>query len=466
MVVDTPAERDAAQAALNLFADLLAATTLQAAAHRLVTTLAHDLQFDRVSFGLREGTRTRLIASTDLDPSQPQTEPTAQVIGAMDEAIEQAMSLVHAQAQPLADATAPAIRLEQQLLQRQVGGTVATIPLGFAGKVFAAVCVERHDGSPIDDAHMQRLEQLLLLAAPALRWMARSEQAWHRRAREAAARAWDSLREPGRRPRRLALAAAALAVVFLAAAPLEHTAGGRARVEGAQQRVLSAPTDGFIKTAHVRPGDKVLEGAPLVDLIEEDLQLERERWSSQLAQHENGYAAAMAKADRVGAATSLARVNEAHAQLNLIDQRRSRGRITAPFDALVVQGDLSQSIGAPVREGDALLTLASTNRYQVVVQIDESDIADVRPGQHGQLDLSALAWHSQALVVERITPLARAVEGRNVFEVQARIVGDTQALRPGLIGRAQIVVGRQPLLWSWLGRLAVRARLAWWSWIG
>ena len=32
--------------------------------------------------------------------------------------------------------------------------------------------------------------------------------------------------------------------------------------------------------------------------------------------------------------------------------------------------------------------------------------------------------------------------------------------------RAELVVGRQPLLWTWLGRLAARARLAWWSWIG
>ncbi len=465
-MAEAPTDEAGAQAALALYAELLSANSLASAAHRMVAALAHDLQFDRVSFGLREGARTRLIASTDLDPSQPQAEPAAQVIGAMDEAIEQAMPLACHGAPSDDDTDTQAIVLEHRLLQRLVGGSVATLPLGFDGEPFAAVCVERHHGPPADAQQMRRLEQLLLLAAPALRWMARSEQPWHRRARQAVARAWASLREPGHRTRRTALAAAALALLFIAAVPLEHAVGGRARVEGAQQRVVSAPADGFIKTAHVRPGDRVRQDEPLVDLIEEDLQLERERWISQLAQHENAYAAAMAKSDRVGASTSFARVNEAQAQLELIEQLRSRSRITAPFDALVVQGDLSQSIGAPVRQGDALLTLASTDGYRVVVQVDETDIARVRPGQPGQLVVSALPWHGQALEVERVTPLARAVEGRNVFEVRARLRAATQELRPGLIGRAEIVVGRQPLLWTWLGRLAARARLAWWSWIG
>ncbi len=196
--------------------------------------------------------------------------------------------------------------------------------------------------------------------------------------------------------------------------------------------MLSAPADGFIKTAHVRPGDRVKAGAPLVDLIDEDLQLEQERWRSQLAQHENAYAAAMAKSDRVGASTGFARVSEAQAQLALIEGQRSRVQITAPFDALVVQGDLSQSIGAPVRQGDALLTLATTDHYRVIVEIDETDIARVSAGQAGRLVVSSLPWQHQDLVVERITPLARAVEGRNVFEVQATLADaqPTPASRP------------------------------------
>ncbi len=254
-------------------------------------------------------------------------------------------------------------------------------------------------------------------------------------------------------------------VLAVALLPLSHQVGGRARLEGALQRVLAAPSDGFVKAAHVRPGDRVAAGAPLLDLLEDDLQLERARWASQRAQHENAYAAAMAGSDRVGAATAMARVAEAQSQLALVDDRLGRGRLVAPFAGVVIAGDLSQSIGAPVRQGDTLVTLASGEGYRVIVEVDEVDIARVQPGQAGRLSLSALPWQGEDIVVERIAPMARAVEGRNVFEVEARLASPGPALRPGLLGRAELVVGQRPPLWVWLGRAADRLRLAWWAWL-
>ena len=465
-VAAEPAQDDPGAAALALYAGVLSASSLDAAAHRLVATVARSHGFDRVTIGLHRGGRTRLLASSSLDLSNLHSVLPERLLGAMDESIEQGVSLRWPD-----DATAESddggwIRLEHQRLQREVDGAVATVALGFDGTPFAALCVERHQAGTIAPDELRTLEQQLALATPALRWMQRGEQAWYLRMRDAASQWLAGLRDPRRRTTRALLLAALAAFLFIALAPLEYAVSGKARVEGARQRVLSAPGDGFIKTAHVRPGDRVKAGDPLVDLIDEDLRLEQERWRSQLAQHENAYAAAMAKSDRVGASTGFARVQEAQAQLALIEGQRSRVQITAPFDALVVQGDLFQSIGAPVRQGDTLLTLATTDHYRVIVEIDESDIARVRAGQPGQLVVSSLPWEHQNLVVERITPLARAVEGRNVFEVQTALADVQGALRPGLLGRADIVVGRMPPLWAW-GRHAIeRVRMAWWSWLG
>ena len=470
---------DAARAALVLYARVLAATSLPAAAHSLVAALADEPGCTRASIGLHDKGRTRLLASSNLDPSNPQADLPQKILGAMDEAIDQGATLawpppvsVSASASASASAsTADAaeadwILIEHQALHRVAGTALATVPLGIGGELFGAVCVEREAGAPLDADALARLEQLLVLAAPALRWMHHATQPWHQRARRAVAQGWEALRQPSRRNTRRIAAGAVLALLFAALAPLETAVGGRARVEGAQQRVVSAPTDGFLKAAHVRPGDRVRAGAALVDLVEGDLLLERERWASQLAQHENAYAGAMAKSDRVSASTSMARVAEAQAQLALVEGQLTRGRVTAPFDALVVQGDLSQSIGAPVRQGDTLLTLATTDHYRVIVEIDEVDIARVRPGQAGRLVLSSLPWDGQDIVVERMTPLARVVEGRNVFDVEARLTGATAQLRPGLLGRADLVVGRMPPLWAWTRHALDRIRVAYWSWLG
>lgn len=452
---------------LDLYARVLAARSLEAAAHALVTALASNFGFSRATIGLHDDGRTRLLASSNLDVSKPQAECAQRLLGAMDEAIEQAVSL--GWPPPAGDAdgdTADRIRIEHEALQRLVISAVATVPLGRGGEVFGAVCVERDAALPFSRAELSRLEQLLALAAPALRWMQHGGEPWSRRMRRDMLQAWARLRQPDRQTARRLLIGGALGVVFLATVPLEREIGGRARVEGAEQRVLVAPADGFIKVAHVRPGDRVKAGDVLIDLLDGDLRLEHERWASQRAQHENAYAAAMAKSDRTTASTSLARISEAQSQLALVDEQLARGRVAAPFDALVIQGDLSQAIGAPVRQGDTLLTLATTGRHRVIVEVDEVDIARVRPGQAGQLALSSLPWDRQDLVVERVTPLAKAVDGRNVFEVEARLVAPRADLRPGLLGRAAIVVGRLPPLWAWLGHALDRTRVAWWAWLG
>ena len=453
-----------ADAALALYATVLSAQSLDAAAHALVAALVARHGLRCASIGLHQDGRTRLLARSHLDPSQPPSEVSQAVLGAMDEAITQSVGLCAPA--PAGAAPQDHILIEHLALQRLQMASVASLPFGSGGEVFGALSVERDLAQPFSAAELDQLALWLTLAAPALRWMQQGGEPWARRTRRDLGHAVARLRQPDRATARRLLAAGAALLLFVALAPLQREVGGRARIEGAEQRVLVAPADGFVKRAHVQPGDHVRAGDPLVDLLDGDLRLERERWASQLAQHENGYAAAMAKADRSAAATSLARGSEAQSQLALVDGQLARSQITAPFDALVIQGDLRQSIGAPVRQGDTLLTLAAAGRHRVIVEVDEVDIARVAPGQAGSLALSSLPWDRQDVVVERIVPLAKAVDGRNVFEVEARLAAPRADIRPGLLGRADIVIGRMPPLWAWAGHALDRVRVAWWAWIG
>eukprot|EP01034_Spumella_vulgaris_P003030 gene3030-3915_t len=159
----------------------------------------------------------------------------------------------------------------------------------------------------------------------------------------------------------------------------------RARVESR----LGFRVAGKIVRRQAELGQRVKAGQVLAELASQDLLLERRRRESELAQHENAYRAALAHNDRAQMVVSQSRAGEAQALLSLTDSQLERARIVAPFDGIVIKGDLSQSLGAPVQRGEVLLTLAPNDSFRLIVEVDEADIAAIRPGQTGELALAA-----------------------------------------------------------------------------
>ena len=88
----------------------------------------------------------------------------------------------------------------------------------------------------------------------------------------------------------------------------------------------------------------------------------------------------------------------------------------------------------------------------------------LKVGQTGRLMVSALPWDTVAMTIERITPMASVVDGRNVFEIEARPLQAPRDLRPGLRGVARIEVGRDPLLRVWSRRVLDHLSRFVWRW--
>ena len=444
--------------ALSLQATVLAHAHVREAATAFASELADNRACSRVSVGFVHNHLVRLIAVSHGSNDELHQPAFNGLTAAMDEAVQQGHS-VHWPAEG-----APAIRHAHRSLLGERGGAVATLPIVYLGQSVGAVCCEWTTRPDDWDALVTELENNISLAGPVLYLMARRDAPLHWRLGEAWRQRMARWREGQDRRLLVGLGIGALALLGLLALPLEHKVGGQARIEGEQQRALVAPADGFLKAVHVRPGDRVVAGQLLVEMADQDLLLQRRKWSSDLGQQENAYASALARSDRAAMVIALARADEARAQLDLVSAELGRTRITAPFTGIVVEGDLTQSLGAPLERGKPLMLLIPPDRYRVMVQIDERDIRYLRLGQTGALALSALPWDALPLKVTRITPMARAAEGRNVFEVGTDIQADAARIRPGLQGVAKIGVGTAPLAWIWFHRVADWARLTLWSW--
>ncbi|HYC46135.1 MAG TPA: efflux RND transporter periplasmic adaptor subunit [Burkholderiales bacterium] len=445
---------------LHVQSAVLSHERFEAAAAALTNELAAAFSLERACIGLLDGDEVRVVAISHSGEADAQAASVRAVADAMHEAMEQAATVTY----PPRRGAQPRVTLAHMDLDRQRGGAYCTIPLVAAGRVFGALTLQRPRENELTADEIAACEHVACLVGPILRLHHAAERPWQERLRAAARETWAGIAGSGHwfaKASVVTLIAAAALLMFL---PVDYWVGATARVEGSIQRVLVAPVDGFIGNVAVRPGDKVVAGQLLLELADQDLMLERRKWQSELAQHENARHAALARGERAQFAVNQAKAEGARAQLALVEQQLNRARLSAPFDGVVIKGDLSQSIGAPVQRGQVLLTVAPANEYRLIVEVDERDIADVQIGAEGALALAALPQNARSFRVTRITPVATARDGRNFFEVEGALAGLPASVQPGLQGVAKIRSTRRSLGWIWTHRFTDWLRLTLWAW--
>jgi multidrug resistance efflux pump len=208
----------------------------------------------------------------------------------------------------------------------------------------------------------------------------------------------------------------------------------------------------------------VKKGAVLCSLDARDLHLERGRWLNQQTQYQRQRQEAIASNDRAKANIIASQLDQARAQLDLVQSQLQRTSLVAPFDGIVVSGDLSQRVDGSVEQGEVLFELAPLHSYRVILQVDEYRIAEVRKGQHGMLVLPALLDRNFEFEVEKITPMSSQKEGKNYFRVEAKLIKTSDVLRPGMEGIGKISVDRRRLISIWTRDLMDWMRMKVWYW--
>ncbi|NVK42882.1 MAG: HlyD family efflux transporter periplasmic adaptor subunit [Oceanospirillaceae bacterium] len=450
-----------ARLAVELSAQVLEAQRFQHAATALVTELAIRLGCERVSFGIRQGRHSRVLALSHSAQFGKAGNLTRAIALAMDEAIDQQCTLIY----PQPEGNEVCVdRAHAELAQLGKGRHLCTVPLSDQGDWFGALTFDTASTAGFSERQRSTMERAAAFVGPVI-------ASRYREDRWIGHKVWRSLADQLGKlfgPRFLGRKLVALAIVgvvsFMVLVSDIYRIRAEATLEGAVERVAVAPIAGYVTEAAVRAGDRVQQGDLLFRIDDRDLRLEYLKWSSQKAQVERKLRDALAQHERSEVNILRAQLDQANAQLSLVGEQIERTRVTAPFDGIVVSGDLSDQLGAPVERGQILFEIAPLDAYRVALQVPEGAIDEIRVGQIGRLVLASMPDRALPLRIDGITPVSTAAEGKNSFRVDASLLETPDYLRPGMQGAARIEVEERRLLWIWTHDLIDWLRLRIWSW--
>jgi RND family efflux transporter MFP subunit len=462
MQQESGASEQRLMAVLDVVASVLEEEKFDAACQSLVTELAMRLECDRVSLGLLRGGQSSVVALSHSAQVGRRMDLTRAVCAAMDEALDQKTVVRYP---PAAEDEIVVLRDHERLATEHGSGSVLTVPLAGAGEFAAALTFERPASMPFGRAELDLAQAAGAAVARILELKKLNERALALRVKDEAREQLRRLIGPRYVKRKLAAGLSLLALVFFTFATGDYRVAAPATLEGAVRRTLAAPFDGYIASAALRAGDLARAGTVLATLDDRDTRLERAKWASQYAQYMQQHQEAVANRDRAKAQIMQAQYEQALAQVTLLDEQLSRAAVKAPFDGVIVKGDLSQSLGGAVKRGDVLFEITPLESYRVIIDVDERDIAELAPGQKGSLVLASISSESFPFTVSNVTSVSTAREGRNYFRVEGMLGRASERLRPGMEGVGKVEIERRRLIWIWTHRLLDWARLFLWRYL-
>ncbi|MEW6079750.1 MAG: HlyD family efflux transporter periplasmic adaptor subunit [Thermodesulfobacteriota bacterium] len=452
---------DRLKAAVDILAGVLVEKHFDGAAMAFVTSLATRLACDRVSLGLMKKKFAHVEAVSHSAVVGRKMNLLRAIGAAMDEAVAQRAEILYP---PPANSQAYVLRDHEHLAVKHGTRAVMTVPLYGRDRYYGAVTLERQKDRPFTAEELAYVKSVAALSGPALEDKHHHDRPIVFIALGAFRNQLSRLFGPGYTGRKAVAVVVLLAALFFALARGDYRISADTVLEGAVQRSVVAPFDGFIASAPARAGDVVAQDDLLCSLDDRDLRLERINWLGRLNQSQRQLQEAVAQGNRAEANIIQAQMDQAKAQLDLAESRLERIALRAPFKGVLLSGDLSQRLGGAVKQGEELFQIAPLDAYRVILKVNEGRIADVAEGQRGELVLSALPAEKFDFTVTQITPLTTAAEGKNFYRVEARLERLSPLLRPGMEGVAKIQAGRRLLADIWTRPLSEWVRLKIWSW--
>jgi len=490
------------QHVLQLATAVATAQGFQAAAMNLCNELATRTGSTRVSLGWvknpdSDNRKVKVKALSHTEEFDKRQELIVQLQHAMEECLDQEEVV---QYEPDGTSSQNVSREHQALSRAQGGNSIISIPLRSQAEVIGVLTLEFAPGSQLGPQAATGLSVAADLLAPQLydrhendRWMITKVGLGIREGYKATIGPKYWLAKT--------LIPVSIALLwFVCGAPYPTASGGRVAMgwlfrpmyhvvspfafASNERRQISSPYDSFISQVYVRPGDKVKVGQPLFELDTSDLKKRyidaaSQAHSKDLEYQKDAFNSDITKRDQAAANIAKAERDAFQAQADLYKSQIDRSVVKADIDGEVLEGDLRDKKGTPVKVGDPLMTIGQPNTLRIELRVAENDIQDVHVGAHGKLATTALPADRYPFTVARVVPTAETKDNDSYFKVYGEFdksspdwpkdangkpvdPATSGAWLPDVEGSAKVNVEPASVMWNITHRLVDFVRLKLW----
>jgi hypothetical protein len=421
--------------------------------------LATSFRCQRVSLGWLEGGYIRLRAISRTEKFDRRMAAVISLEAAMDEALDQDEEILW----PAPEGATVVTRDHERFAKQNSPGNLCSLPLRLDGKCVAVVTCERTE-TPFAATE---LEQLRLCCDQATRRLAdlHRQDRWFGARLAARWKEWFALavgpKHTWAKVTAL-LTVIGLAVLFFVRVPYRVEGNFVLRSDDVSFR--TAPFDGYIDQVFVRPGDPVKAGDKVLKLVTRELEIEEFAALADLGRFQREAEKARATNGLAEMRVALALADQSKARLDLVRYRLAEATLKAPFDGVIVEGDLRERLAAPVKQGDSLVKIARIDHLYAEVEVNERDVNEILDQQRGEIAFVSQPKLSFPIRIVKLEPAALPRQEGNVFLIRCEFPKGVETWwRPGMSGLCKLNVERRTLWWILTHRTVDFLRMKlWW----
>jgi len=456
--ISSQQEKGALVVALELMSQLNQETRHLPAAVTFCNELAFHFKCSRVALAYLRDDLVETVAISHATKFDRRLQTVRDLEMTMQEAADQDCDVYW----PCAPEVPMISREHERYARRCAAQSICTLPLRADDQVRGVVTLVRED-RVFFPAEIDALRLIVDLAARRLLDLDRYGNQW-----------WRPFAEQGRDwlsrivgPRHTWIKATAfigaILAILLFLIPFPYRVSGDATLKTDAVVNLPAPFDGFIQSIDVIPGDDVQANQLLAQLDPTELKLKEEQARATMQHYQSQAQMADGENDVTQMHVYQAQADEANSELHETQYDLDHAQICSPFAGIVVDGDLKDKVGSPVKQGDILMKVTRLEDIYVEADIAEEDIQDVHEGVSGQVRLASRPADIFPMKVIRVEPAAFAMSKGNVFRIRCQFQCPPASWwRPGMTGLVKVDSGHANLWFIFTHRAVDFLRLKLW----